>query len=165
LRFVAGTPLLRGLLITTWAYWTANGALTVLLVPYLVERLHRPGADVGYLLSGLGLGYLLGAAAAARVIARYPPRTILVAGYAGVGVCLLALFNVPTLPAAVVAAALAGIPGAIVLVVSQHRVQAGTPDAILGRVGAAFYASDATAAVAGALLAPALTHAAGLGTD
>jgi hypothetical protein len=72
------------------------------------------------------------------------------------------MFNAPTLTAAVIAAALAGIPGAVALVVTQCSVQAAAPDAVLGRVCAAFGASDAAAAIAGALLAPALTAAAGL---
>jgi MFS family permease len=162
MRHLAGTPLLRGLLITSWVYWTANAALTALLVPFVVKRLGSPGQDLGYLVAGLGIGYLLGSAVSRPLITRYPTRPILVAGYAAVGACFLALFNAPTLVAATAATALAGIPGAVVMAATQHRLQAATPEAILGRVGAAFYASDATAAVTGGLLAPVLTAAAGL---
>jgi hypothetical protein len=85
-----------------------------------------------------------------------------VTAYAAVGACFLALFNAPTLPAAVAAAALTGIPGAVATVATQCGIQASAPDAVLGRVGAAFCASDAAAAIVGALLAPTLTAAAGL---
>ncbi len=162
MRYLGRTPLLRGLIITSWAYWTVNAAGTVLLVPFVVRRLGGQGPDIGYLIAGLGAGYLIGAAASRAVISRYRTRPVLVTAYAAVGVCLAALFNAPTLTAAVIAAALAGIPGAVALVVTQCSVQAAAPDAVLGRVCAAFGASDAAAAIAGALLALALTAAAGL---
>jgi MFS family permease len=162
MRYLGRTPLLRGLIMTSWAYWTVNAAGSVLLVPFVVRRLGGQGPDIGYLIAGLGAGYLIGAAASRPVISRYRTRPVLVTAYAAVGVCLAALFNAPTLTAAVIAAALAGIPGAVALVVTQCSVQAAAPDAVLGRVCAAFGASDAAAAIAGALLAPALTAAAGL---
>jgi MFS family permease len=161
-RYLAGSPLLRGLLVVSWGYLTANAALGVLLVPFLVRRLDDPGQDAGYLLAGLGVGYLLGSAASRRLVLRYSARALIVAAYAAVGLCFLALFNAPTLAVATVAAAVAGVPGAVTLVVTQHRVQVGTPAALLGRVGAVFYTSDAVTGVAGALVAPALTALAGL---
>jgi hypothetical protein len=162
MRYLGRTPLLRGLIMTSWAYWTVNAAGSVLLVPFVVRRLGGQGPDIGYLIAGLGAGYLIGAAASRAVISRYRTRPVLVTAYAAVGACLAAMFNAPTLTAAVIAAALAGIPGAVALVVTQCSVQAAAPDAVLGRVCAAFGASDAAAAIAGALLAPALTAAAGL---
>jgi MFS family permease len=132
-RYLAGTPLLRGLLISSWAYWTVNAAATVLLVPFVVRRLGGQGQDIGYLIAGLGVGYLIGSAASRPVITRYPARSILVTAYAAVGACFLALFNAPTLPAAVAAAALTGIPGAVATVATQRGIQASAPDAVLGR--------------------------------
>jgi MFS family permease len=163
LRYLADARMLRGLLVTSWVYWTANAALTALLVPFVVRHLGSPGADIGYLFSGLGVGYLIGSAAGRPLITRRSTRPVLATAYGAVGVGFLALFNAPTLAIATVAAALSGIPGAIVLVLTQHRLQAATPDAILGRVSAVFYASDATAAVAGALVGPALAAATSLG--
>lgn len=162
-RTLTGTPLLRGLLISTSAFWTANAGLTALLVPFVVRRLASPGADVGFLISGLGVGYLIGAAFARRVIVGYPARTVIVTSYAGVGVAFLVLFNAPNILVAVIAAALAGIPGGLAQIVTQHQVQATTPQPVLGRATAVFYASDAAAAVIGALLAPTIVAATNLG--
>ncbi|HEY3503461.1 MAG TPA: MFS transporter [Actinocatenispora sp.] len=162
LRLVAGTPLLRGLLATTWVYWTANAALTALLVPFVVRRLHCPGQDVGYLMSGLGVGYLVGSALARRVVLRYPTRTVLAVCYAGVGGCFLVMFGAPTLPVAVVGAALSGVPGAVASIAVRLRMQADVDGGALGRVGAAFTGSDALAAVAGAAIAPVLVAGLGL---
>lgn len=163
LRQVGETPVLRGLLVAGWGYWTANAALTALLVPFLVTRLDSRGADVGYLIAGLGVGYLVGTAASRSLLARFATRPIVVTAYTVVGLCFLVLFNAPTFATATVAAAASGIPGAIAMVVTQHRVQTATPDAMLGRVGAAFYAGDATAAVTGAVAGPALVAATDLG--
>ncbi|MFD0591425.1 MFS transporter [Catellatospora coxensis] len=43
LRHVVRTPLLRGLLTTSGIYWTANAALTALLIPFVADRLHASG--------------------------------------------------------------------------------------------------------------------------
>jgi MFS family permease len=162
IRHIATTPVLRGLLISSAAFLTANAALTALLIPFVVRRLDRSGADLGYLIAGLGLGYVVGSAASHLIVARFGTRTVIAFSQLGVGLCFLALFNARTLPVAVVAAALTGVPGSIMLVATQHRLQLSTPDAVLGRVGAVFYASDALAAVAGAVIGPGIAAAAGL---
>lgn len=59
-------------------------------------------------------------------------------------------------------AAVTGVPGAVLLTAVQTFVQRGTPDRLLGRVGAACQAGDAAAAVLGALLGPAVVAAIGL---
>jgi len=161
-RLLAGTPTLRALLFATWAFWAANAVATALLVPFVAARLGRPGADVGYLVSGLGVGYLAGAAVSRPALARHRPQALLAGAYALIGAGFLVMFNAPGLVAAAVAAVCVGVPGAVALVATRYALQAGTPDPVLGRVSAAFYASDALAAVTGGLLAPALTAALGL---
>ena len=56
-----------------------------------------------------------------------------------------------------------GVPGAVAQVVTGQCLQTTTPDAVLGRVSATFYTSDSVAAVAGALVAPAVVALTGLG--
>jgi MFS family permease len=163
LAYLRRTPLLRGLALTTWAYWTANAALTALLIPFLAERLHEPAQTVGTLITGLGLGYLAGSALVKPLILRYATRTLLIAAHTAVGLCFLVLFNAPTLVMALAAVTASGIPSAVALVATQHRLQADTPDALRGRVLATFFATDAAASVTGALLGPLLAAFAGLG--
>jgi predicted MFS family arabinose efflux permease len=163
LRHIAGTPLLRGLLATNWVYWTANAALTVLLIPFAATRLHSSGQVVGYLIAGLGVGYVCGSAISKALIARFTTRTVLAVAYTSVGLCFLMTFTATALPTALVALTASGVPGAVAQVVSGHRLQTSTPDAVLGRVSAAFYTSDALAAVIGALVAPAVVALTGLG--
>ncbi len=82
--------------------------------------------------------------------------------YALVGGCFLSLVTASTLTVAVLATAASGLPGAVALAATAQRLQTATPDGLRGRVVAAFRTSDAFAAIAGALAAPALVTAAGL---
>ncbi|MEO3780113.1 MFS transporter [Micromonospora sp. B11E3] len=158
---MAGAPLLRGLLVAGWLYWTANAALTALLVPFVAGR-HGSGAVVGWLVAGLGVGHLGGALLSRRLVLRFPARALLAAGYAAVGVAFLVLFTASSVAVALVAVTAAGVPGAVALVVSVQRVQMGTGDAVRGRVVAAFQAGDALAALTGAVLGPAVAVLFGL---
>ena len=142
---VARTKMGSGLIVTTWLFWAANAALTIVLVA-------RAGASVGWLIAGLGLGYLLGSALSKITIFRYATRTVLTTGYLAVGSCFVVAFATPALWVI----ALAGVPGAVISVAVRHRLQADTPELLLGRVFAVFGASDAAAAVIGALAAPLL---------
>jgi predicted MFS family arabinose efflux permease len=133
-----------------------------LLVPFAVERLHTSGRAVGYLITGLGIGYLCGSALSRRLLLRFPARTIVGTAYAAVGLCFLVMFTTASLPLAVAAATAAGLPGAAASVATTHHLQLSTPDGVRGRVSAAFHSSDAIAAVAGALAAPAAVSLGGL---
>lgn len=163
LRHIASTPTLRGMLASNWLYWAANAGLTALLVPFATERLHRPGSAVGALITGLGVGYLCGAALSRTLIQKLNARTIIAGAYTAVGLCFLVMFTATSLPVAVVAATAAGVPGSAAIVATAHHIQVSTPDGMRGRVSAAFHASDSVAVLIGALLTPALTALAGLG--
>ncbi|MGN9907575.1 MFS transporter [Phytohabitans sp. LJ34] len=156
LHHIARTPSLRGLLASSCLYWTANAALTALLVPFVTQQLHASGRAVGNLITGLGIGYLLGAALSRKLIVHHHARTIIAIGYATVGLCFLVMFTTTSLPVAVAAATASGLPGAAALVATGHHLQTSTPDQVRGRVSAAFHTSDALAAVGGALAAPAV---------
>lgn len=160
LRHLVRDPALRGLLTASSLFLTANAALTALLVPFIVRRLGAASNGLGYLIAGLGVGYVLGAAVNRRLPDR--PRTVICASQAAVGACFLLMFHTSSLPAATVAAALAGVPGVILITTIQTQSQRGTPNRLLGRVGAAFDASGAAAAVLGAVLGPAVVAVAGL---
>jgi MFS family permease len=160
-RLIARTASLRGLLIATFVYWTANAALTVLLIPFATGRLHRGGEAVGWLIAGLGLGYLCGSALSKPITSRYAARNVLGCAYGCVGLCFLVVFTATSLPVALVAVTLSGVPGAVAMVAGRHLMQTATPVESMGRVAAVFGATDAAAAVAGAVLAPAVVAVAG----
>jgi hypothetical protein len=161
LRLVFRTSVLRALLIGSCLYWTANAGLTALLVPLVSTRLHTGGQGLGYLITGLGAGYLAGSAITRRLLTR--GVWLIPAAYLAVGGCFLVLVTARSLPVAVAATAAGGLPGAVAMVATGHRLQVATPGELRGRVTAAFRTSDAFAAIAGALAAPALVTLAGLG--
>jgi MFS family permease len=162
LMHVLRTPSLRGPLAANGVFLTANAALTVLLVPFVTGPLNAPGYTVGYLISGLGAGFVVGSAISRRVIARFSTRHILSTTQLANGAAYFALFNAPNLPTAIAAAALIGLPGSVLLISVETHIQRTAPPAMLGRIGALFFAVDSLAAVVGALCAPALVTTFGL---
>ncbi|MEV0221995.1 MFS transporter [Streptomyces sp. NPDC050704] len=162
LTCVIRTPSLRGPLAANGVFLTANAALTVLLVPFVTGHLNAPGYTVGYLVSGLGAGFIAGSAVSRRVIARFSTRHILGTAQLANGAAYFALFNAPNLPTAIAAAALIGLPGSILLITVETHIQRTAPPTMLGRIGAIFFSVDSLAAVVGALCAPALVATLGL---
>ncbi|WP_250035443.1 MFS transporter [Paractinoplanes maris] len=156
LRFVFHSPVLRGMLAGSFVYWVANAALTALLVPFAVGRLHGDGRTVGHLVAGLGVGFLGGSLLSRSLVVRWPARTVLTTSYATVGALFLVLFTTTSTVVALVSITVAGVPGAVATVATAHHVQTASPAGAVGRVASAFQVSDAAAAVAGALAAPAL---------
>jgi MFS family permease len=152
LRFIGHQRTLRGLLLVSVTFFTANGVFTALLIPYMTTRFGNHPEVIGYLLSALGIGYLLGAPLAARLVRRRPPAVLLVLAQAGVGACFMTLANAPTAAVAILAGGLAGLPGSLLLVTVQTTIQRATPDPLRGRTGATFFAGDAFADLTGALV-------------
>ncbi|GIH10735.1 MFS transporter [Rhizocola hellebori] len=160
-RHVRKSPLTRSLVVTNWVFWTGNAGLTALLVPFLVHRLGVDGSKLGYLITGLGVGCVVGALVS-RPLLGLAPRNVLVAAGTATGVCFLVMFNAATLQVAVIAAFASGVPGTVLAATIQHAVQVNVADELLGRVGAAFGVSDAAAALLGALFAAVMAPALGL---
>jgi MFS family permease len=150
---------LRGILIGQTVFLTANAGLTALLVPFTVNRLHAPGYVVGYLISGLGAGYLVGAALSTKAARLLGTHAILTATQLATAAAFFGLFNAPNIPVAIVAAALIGLPGSILLITAETTIQRTAPPEILAGVGALFFAADSLALMIGALAAPAVTLA------
>jgi Na+/melibiose symporter-like transporter len=156
-RYVAGHRALRGLLLGQTVFLTANAGLTALLVPFTVDRLHAPGYVLGYLISGLGAGYLLGAALSTKALTWLGIRDLLVVTQLGSAAAYFALFNAPGVPWAIAAAALIGLPGSILLITAGTAIQRAAPPVLLGRIGALFFAADSLALLTGSLAASGLT--------
>ncbi|MEU4289120.1 MFS transporter [Kribbella sp. NPDC026596] len=158
-RFVARHRALRGILIGQTIFLTANAGLTALLVPFTVGRLHAPGYVLGYLISGLGAGYLIGAALSTKAASWLGVRELLAVTQFATAAAFFTLFNAPNVPVAIVAAALIGLPGSILLITAETAIQRTAPAAMLARIGALFFAADSLALLIGALAAPAVTLA------
>jgi MFS family permease len=162
LRAVAHSRVLRGLLAGNGIFLTGNAGLTALLVPLTVDRLHAPGYAVGYLISGLGAGFLLGAAISAKSLTWFGVRDLLITTQVATAIGFFALVNAPGIAWGIVAAAFIGIPGSVLLITAETTVQRVAPRGMLARIGALFFAMDSLAVVIGALAAAALTNLTGL---
>ena len=156
-RHAGRSKVLRGLLIGNGVFLTANAGLTALLVPLVVDRLDAPGYAVGYLISGLGIGFLSGAAISAKALTWLPIRDLLVVTQLATAAAFFALVNAPTVPWAIAAAVLIGAPGSVLLITAETTIQRVSPPEMLGRIGALFFAMDSVSVITGALAAAALT--------
>ncbi|WP_328989317.1 MFS transporter [Kribbella sp. NBC_01245] len=161
-RAIRRSPSLLGILVGQTLFLTANAGLTALLVPFVVNGLGEPGAAVGYLISGLGAGFLLGAAASAAAYRRLAIHHLISAAQLATVGAFFAMVNAPGLAVAIAAAVLIGMSGSILLITVETTVQTSSPAAVRGRVGALFFAADSLAVIAGGLGAPIATHALGL---
>jgi Na+/melibiose symporter-like transporter len=157
LRATIRHRVLRGILIGQTVFLTANAGLTALLVPFTVNRLEAPGYVVGYLISGLGAGYLVGAALSTKAARLLGTRDLLAATQLATAAAFFGLFNAPSVPVAVAAAVLIGLPGSILLITTETTIQRTAPSEMLATVGAIFFAADSLALLIGALAAPAAT--------
>jgi predicted MFS family arabinose efflux permease len=162
LRTVVQHRALRGILVGQTVFLTANAGLTALLVPFTVNRLHAPGYVLGYLISGLGAGYLIGAALSTKAARLLRTRELLTLTQLATAMAYFGLFNAPNIPVAVVAAVLIGLPGSILLITAETTIQRAAPSDALASVGALFFAADSLALLIGALVAPAATLILGL---
>jgi len=156
IRLLNRHPTLRPLLIVSATFLLTNGALTVLVVPYVSDELHGGGPQVGLMFSALGAGYLLSAPIGSLLIRRLSTRPVMAVVLGALAVCFSGMFNSHSLPVAVLALGLAGIPGGTLLLLIQVQVQRHSPDDFLGRVNSAFMTVESTATVVGSVVAGAL---------
>ncbi|GAA0222987.1 hypothetical protein GCM10010492_21410 [Saccharothrix mutabilis subsp. mutabilis] len=147
-RFLRRDRTAGALFLVTVLFLGANAALTALLVPHTATALGGP-TETGLVLSGLGVGFLLGAPATHRL--RRRPAPLLGGALTGTAAGCALLFAAPTVPTALGAAVVVGAFGSAALTTTQTLLQRLTPNAVLGRVGAAVFTGEAVATFAGAL--------------
>lgn len=138
-RFAIRQELLRGIALCAIAWNFAFFALMAVAVPFALERIGLDAARTGFAQSGYGLGLVLGAASAGRVLAHFEPRVVLVAGPAlsALAPLLLAFAaNGGGLPAAFLAFLLVGFGPMLWLVCQTSIRQLVTPPELIGRVAA-----------------------------
>ena len=149
----------RALLPIMVLFFTANAALSALLIPFGVRELGG-SRQAGLVVSALGVGFLLGAPAARFLVDRLQLRALLGGSLALTALGYVLLFGAGSLGPALAAAVLIGTTGSLVLLSPQTTVARIVPNRVLGRVSAVFFTGEGLATLAGAVLGPAL---AGLG--
>jgi predicted MFS family arabinose efflux permease len=138
-EFVAHHPLLRPVFITQFIFNTASFLLLAVFVPYAVRRLGLSATGIGATLSMYGVGMVVGALAATRLMRRLAFGTVIglgpVTGF--VAAAIMALTTIAPTPL------LAGLSffllgaGPILWVISTTTLrQSVTPPRLLGRVSA-----------------------------
>src|SRR6476660_2914506 len=137
--FVLHHPLLRPVFITQFIFNTASFLLLAVFVPYAVRHLGLSATGVGVTLAMYGVGMVVGALAATRIMRRLPFGTVIglgpVTGFvASAVIALTTVFPTPLL--AGLGFFLLGA-GPILWVISTTTLrQSVTPSRLLGRVSA-----------------------------
>jgi predicted MFS family arabinose efflux permease len=160
-RVLRRQPVARALLPVTVIFRAANAALSAVLIAFGIQRLGG-SEHTGFLLAGLGAGFLLGAPVVRLLLDRAQPGPLLAATLAATAGASFALFTSSSLLTALPAAAAVGTFGSMSLVIPQTAMQRVIPNAVLGRIGAVFLTGEAAATLAGAAAGPVLAQAAGL---
>jgi predicted MFS family arabinose efflux permease len=137
--FVLHHPLLRPVFITQFIFNTASFLVLAVFVPYAVRRLGLSATGVGTTLAMYGVGMVVGALSATRVMRRLPFGTVIglgpVTGFAAAAVMALTTI-IPSPALAGLSFFLLGV-GPILWVISTTTLrQSVTPPSLLGRVSA-----------------------------
>jgi predicted MFS family arabinose efflux permease len=139
LAFVAGQPLLRGIVACSLFWNMAAFAMAAFYVPYALEVLALSPDRIGAAQGAQGLGSMLAALAVGAILARSAPRHVLFFGPASSTLAAGLLFAGPALggwPVSTAVFLLLGF-GPILWFVCQNTIrQLVTPQGMLGRVGA-----------------------------
>jgi MFS family permease len=158
-RVLRRQPVARALLPVTVIFLAANASLSAVLIPFGLQRLGG-SEHIGFLLSGLGVGFLLGAPVLRALLDRVQPRNLLTASLTATVAAYLLLFTSSSVASALPAAVAIGIFGSMSLVIPQTAMQRVIPNAALGRVSAVFLTGEAAASLLGAVAGPFLAQAA-----
>jgi MFS family permease len=159
LRQLARTPVLRGVTVATAIGMGGTGLLTLAL-PFWAERLGTGTAGAGYLWASLEAGAIVGALAAARPTAAWPPQRVVLAGLGLFGVAILAWPLAPSFPVALVLVVLAGMVEGPAFAATFATRQRWSPPALRGQIFTTAASLKLGAfAVGSALAGPAVTWA------
>jgi predicted MFS family arabinose efflux permease len=157
-KVLRGLPVAVVLLPLTAVFLGANASLSALLVPFGIQRLGG-SEQIGFVVSALGAGFLVGAVLIRRLVDRVPARHLLAASQLAVAVAFFVLFSSHGLIVALPAGVAIGVFGSMTLVTPQTVLQREVPNEALGRISAVFLSAEALATLAGALAGPLLAQA------
>ena len=129
-----------------------------MLIPLGIRRLGG-GENTGFVLSALGVGFLLAAPLLRALLDRVQPRILLTATLTATAVGQFGLFTSTSLVTALPAAVAIGTFGSMSEVIPQTALQRVIPNAVLGRISAVFLTGEAAVGLLGALAGPFLAQA------
>ena len=137
--FVLHHPLLRPVFITQFIFNTASFVMLAVFVPYAVRRFGLSATGIGTVLAMYGVGMMVGALVATRIMRKLAFGTVIglgpVTGFVAAVVMALTIF-IPTPWLAGLSFFLLGV-GPILWVISTTTLrQSVTPPSLLGRVSA-----------------------------
>ena len=137
--FVLHHPLLRPVFVTQFIFNTASFLLLAVFVPYAVHRLALSATGVGVVLAMYGVGMVVGALLATRVMRRVPFGTVIGLGPVTGFIASIVMALTTLVPSSLLAGLsffLLGV-GPILWVISTTTLrQSVTPPTLLGRVSA-----------------------------
>jgi MFS family permease len=157
-RVLRAEPVARALLAVTVVFLAANAALSAMLIPLGVRRLGG-SENTGFVLSALGVGFLLAAPLLRALLDRVQPRTLLTATLTVTALGQFGLFTSVSLATALPAAVAVGMFGSMSEVIPQTVMQRVIPNAVLGRISAVFLTGEAAVGLLGAVAGPFLAQA------
>ncbi|WP_444960531.1 MFS transporter [Nocardiopsis sp. M1B1] len=136
--YVFGQSPTRGLAFNNAGMMIGSQMATSVLVLYAQDVLGVPAALYGLFLASIAVGGVLGAVLAARLVAGLGRRTVMMGGYLGMGVCLLAVGLVPNAWSAALSWGVLGLCMTVTNVSGSLFFQAVVPSHVRGRAAAAF---------------------------
>jgi MFS family permease len=157
-RVLRGQPMARALLLVTVIFLAANASLSAMLIPLGVRRLGG-SEHTGFLLSALGVGFLLAAPLLRALLDRVQPRILLTACLIATAIGQFGLFTSTSLATALPAAVAIGAFGSMSEVIPQTALQRVIPNAVLGRISAVFLTGEAAVSLIGAVAGPFVAQA------
>lgn len=114
----------------------ALGAVDTIVFAYIDQGLHRPPSFLGVLLTVQGVGAVVGAVVAPRIMQRLGEVAVVAVGILAFGICI-GLLIYPSTALALVAMPVAGLANTAAFVSYNTLLQRRTPGPIMGRVSAA----------------------------
>jgi MFS family permease len=162
--FLWGHSTLRSLALILAAINAATSGVAASLVLYVLDVLHLPRADFGWLLAGYALGGAIGSVLGVRCIRRWGQRGCCAATLLGTAAGVLAIGVLTSAAVVVIALSLAGFSVGLRNIVLVSYRQRAVERSMLGRVNSVYRVTIFVAISAGTVVIGALGSALGLRT-
>jgi MFS family permease len=153
LAIVGKNRLLKNIFIIVGAVFLAEGLITVLLVPFVTIALHGNSTDLGWLMSGQGIGGLLGSLLLGSINKGISKLRLIAWTLLAGGLLRLLIVFFPNLIIDVGLIVLVGIVSLISYVYISVVLQSAVPNAYLGRIFGLYGTLQGLTMLVGLLLA------------